>query len=232
MVVSHLNIRSILPKHGELQVFMESFTKASVFGLSESWLDEDVLDAELVVAGFTMYRKDRNRKGGGILVYISEDVRSFRRQDLEDEGIEAMWIEVRMRKRWVLICNLYRPPGAPMAWMDSLAAMVERAVEEKINVIMMGDFNCNMLCPDSKAVRLAMVMSEYGLVQMINGPTRVTESSETQIDLLFTTDQDLLDRVGCEEPALSDHSLIFGVLANECRQKEPHPTDGQVFSGL
>ena len=72
---------------------------------------------------------------------------------------------MRMRKRRVLICNLYRPPGAPMAWMDSLAAMVERAVEEKINVIMMGDFNCNMLCPDSKAVRLAMVMSEYGLVQ-------------------------------------------------------------------
>ena len=71
----------------------------------------------------------------------------------------------------------------------------------------------------SKAVRLAMVMSEYGLVQMINGPTRVTESSETQIDLLFTTDQDLLDRVGCEEPALSDHSLIFGVLANEVVKK-------------
>lgn len=66
---------TILPRHDELQVFLESFTKASVFGLSESWLDEDVLDAELVVVGFTMYRKDRNRKGGGILVYISEDVR-------------------------------------------------------------------------------------------------------------------------------------------------------------
>ena len=99
LVVSHLNIRSILLKHDELQVFLESFTKASVFGLSESWLDEDVLDAELVVAGFTRYRKNWNRKGGGILVYISEDVRSVRRQDLEDEGIEAMWIEVRMRKR-------------------------------------------------------------------------------------------------------------------------------------
>ena len=94
--------------------------------------------------------------------------------------------------------------------MDSLAAMVERAVQEKIDVIMMEDFNCNMLCPDLKAVRLAMVMSEYGLVQMIKGPTRVTESSETQIDLLFTTNADLVDQVGCEEPGLSDHSLIFG----------------------
>ena len=160
--------------------------------------------------GMRMYRKDRNRRGGGILVYVSEDVLSVRRWDLEDQAIEALWIEVKMRKRRVLICNLYRPPGAPMVWMDSLAAMVERAVQEKIDVIMMEDFNCNMLCPDSKAVRLAMVMSEYGLVQMIKGPTRVTESSETQIDLLFATNTDLVDQVGCEEPGLSDPSLIFG----------------------
>ena len=48
-----------------------------------------------------------------------------------------------------------------------------------------------MVCPDLKAVRLAMVMSEYGLVQMIKSPTRVTKSSETQIDLLFVTNADL-----------------------------------------
>ena len=123
-------------------------------------------------------------------------------------------IEGKMRKRHVLICNLYRPLSAPMVWMDNLAAMVERAVQEKIDVIMMGDFNCNMFCPDLKAVRLAMVMSEYGLVQMIKGPTRVTESFETQIDLLFTTNADLVDQVGYEEPGLSDHSLIFGVLVD------------------
>ena len=64
--------------------------------------------------------------------------------------------------------------------MDSLAVMVERAVQENIDVVMVGDFNCNMLCPDLKAVRLAMVMSEYGLVQLIKGSSRVTESSETQ----------------------------------------------------
>ena len=50
--------------------------------------------------------KFRNRRGGGgggggIMVYVSEDVRSLRRWDLEDEGIEALWIEVK--KRLVLI---------------------------------------------------------------------------------------------------------------------------------
>ena len=52
-------------------------------------------------------------------------------------------------------------------------------------------------------------MSEYSLVQMIAGPTRVTQSSKSQIDLLFSSDADLLQSVGCEDPGLSDHSLII-----------------------
>ena len=116
LVVSHLNIRSLLPKHDELQVYLERWKRASVVGMSESLLDKGVSDAELVVMGMRMYRKDRNRRGGGILVYVSEDVLSVRRWDLEDQAIEALWIEVKMRKRRVLICNLYRPPGARYGW--------------------------------------------------------------------------------------------------------------------
>ena len=86
-------------------------------------------------------------------------------------------------------------------------------------MVMMGDFNCDMMCPNSSACRLAMVMSEYGLTQMVNGPTRVTEDSSTQIDLLFTTNMDLFQRVGCEEPGLSDHSLIFGLLTSKVERK-------------
>ena len=90
LVVSHLNIRSLLPKHDELQVYLERWKRASVVGMSEFWLDKGVSDAELAVMGMRMYRKDRNRRGGGILVYVLEDVLSVRRWDLEDEAIEAL----------------------------------------------------------------------------------------------------------------------------------------------
>ena len=54
---------------------------------------------------------------------------------------------------------------------------------------------------------------------MVREPTRVTHTSETQIDLMFTTDGNdngvVLDRVGCVELGLSDHSLIYGVV-NGC----------------
>ena len=64
LVVSHLNIRSLLPKHDELQVYLERWKRASVVGMSESWLDKGVSNAELAVMGMRMYRKDRNRRGG------------------------------------------------------------------------------------------------------------------------------------------------------------------------
>ena len=76
---------------------------------------------------------------------------------------------------------------------------------------MMGDFICDMLQPNSHACKLAMVMSEYGLSQMVNGPTRITEETSTQIDLLFTTDVKLVQKVRCEEHGLSDHSVIITV---------------------
>ena len=37
-----------------------------------------------------MYRRNRDRRGGGVAVYVSEDVKSVRRQDFEDVGIEAL----------------------------------------------------------------------------------------------------------------------------------------------
>ena len=89
-----------------------------------------------------MYRRDRDRRGGGVAVYVSEDVKSVRRQDLEDVEIEALWIEVRLKGLRVLICNVYRPPNMQAAWMDSLALMLERAVLDNVAMLVMGDFNC------------------------------------------------------------------------------------------
>ena len=74
----------------------------------------------------------------------------------------------------------------------------------------MGEFNCDMLRPNSCACRLAMAMSEYGMTEWW--------LRNTQIDLLFTTDTDVVESVGCEEPGKSDHSLIYGQLTSKVQR--------------
>ena len=103
----------------------------------------------------------------------------------------------------LLVCNVYRPPNANAEWMDDVEAMT---------VVVLGDFNCDMLRPNSSGRRLQMMMAEYGLTQLIDGPTRVTENSSTMLDLLFSTDAGIFEYVGCEELSLSDHDLVFGRL--------------------
>ena len=157
----------------------------------------------------------RTGTGGGVMVYVSNDVKAVRRGDLEEVGIEALWIEVKTSKKRMLVCNVYRPPDAKVEWIDELAGMIEHGVQEEKTVVVLGDFKCDMLRPNSHACKLGMVISDHGLEQLGNGPTRVTENSSTQIDLLFSTSCEVFQHVGSEDPGLSDHSLIYGMLT--CR---------------
>lgn len=60
LVVSHLNIRSVVSKHDDLRV-LEKRNVAHVIGLSESWFNSNVSDGVMQVSGFNLHRKDRNR---------------------------------------------------------------------------------------------------------------------------------------------------------------------------
>ena len=99
------------------------------------------------------YRRDRTLgRGGGVVVYVSDSIKGSRRFDLE--------------VKLFLLGNVYRPPNETDKWMETLSVMLERVVQEGKEVILMGDFNCNMLSTkDSKANRITMIASEYDLQQ-------------------------------------------------------------------
>ena len=75
--------------------------------------------------------------------------------------------------------------------MNCLAANLERAVQENMLVVFMGDLNCNLLKPGSQVTKLESITSEYGLTQMIRGLTTVTQMSESLTDLMYTTNPEV-----------------------------------------
>ena len=66
-----------------------------------------------------------------MLIYVPENCHSRRRSDLEDERIEAIWIELHLRKYTILLCTIYRPPNADTSVLESLSGMLERASSER-----------------------------------------------------------------------------------------------------
>ena len=81
----------------------------------------------------------------------------------------------------------------------------------------MGDLNLNLLVQSSRADNLLLITSDNNLKQLISEPTRITDHSQTLLDVLFTSNPDLFSATGTTECVGSDHLMIYG----ECEQKLP-----------
>ena len=52
--------------------------KPHIIGITESWANNDITDAELGLEGYAMFRKDRmGRRGGGVLLYIKDTIPAY-----------------------------------------------------------------------------------------------------------------------------------------------------------
>ena len=73
----NLNARSILNKTNELDIKVADIDP-QVIGITESWENKDIVDAELTLTGYVMFRKDRGeRRGGGVILYIKESIQTY-----------------------------------------------------------------------------------------------------------------------------------------------------------
>ena len=105
----HLNTRSLLPKLDELRILAAN-TKVAVIGITESWLDASVTDSEINITDYSILRRDRNRDGGGVCIYIRNDF-IFKLRDDICTTLETVWAELYLPKtRPILIGVCYRPP--------------------------------------------------------------------------------------------------------------------------
>lgn len=118
-------------------------------------------DAEIAIDGFHVFRRDRSRNLGGVMVYVPLGVKCLRLANLERCDIEALCLELKLKVGSVILCNVYRPPSAPVAWFDSWVIMVENMMQAGDKVVILGYLNCDILGSGGANVRhLDEVMSQ------------------------------------------------------------------------
>ena len=75
LIIGQLNINSLRSRFEQLSTMINS--NIDTFIISETKLDETFPTAQFYLQGFCdPYRFDRNRNGGGIMLYIKEDISS------------------------------------------------------------------------------------------------------------------------------------------------------------
>ena len=83
--IVHYNVTSLLNK---IEIELSHF---DLIALSETWLSPRIHDDDIKQANYQdPYRKDRETDtyGGGVIVFVKENIPCKRRQDLEVHGLE------------------------------------------------------------------------------------------------------------------------------------------------
>ena len=138
----HSNVRSLLPKIPEVRHLMTR-TKTAVFAASETCLDSSVNDSEIVIPGFSVVRKDRNRNGGGVALFIRDNIPFNTRPDLNVDGLEAVWVELLLpRSKGILVSAMYKPPNDAdfLSKLDSTLSKIDPGSE----MYVLGDMNIDI----------------------------------------------------------------------------------------
>ena len=214
----HQNIRNLLNKLDEIRYIINTLkSRIHLILFTETWLNSSVLDEEVSIPGYTIFRKDRGSKGGGVIVYVRDNLSVIRRSDLERPDVEGLWLEITLPKsRSFLFGTFYRPPSSSKHTNPNLMNFFSDTIEslsvENKEVLVLGDFNCDFSAKKTtqpECRQMKCLFKSLSFSQLINSPTRITSESSTLIDLIATNNPQNIRSSGVLSSGLSDHELIY-----------------------
>ena len=180
--ICHLNIHYLYPKLDEIKILLHNQPNLDIFCICETFLHSEFSDEEIKINGFKTVRKDRPSNGDGLIIYLKSHLTYIRRDDLE-----TIWLEAKINKqKSFLICYCYRPPSSTVDCISTMENSIERAFLDNKEVIVLGDFNFNLLQENTNSKPWIRTFDFLHLNQIIDQPTRVTDTSETLIDHVYT----------------------------------------------
>ena len=115
----------------------------NIFLISKTKLNDTFPESQFLLDGFhPPYRKDRTDKGGGLLLYVREYIPC--REIIVEflPIIEAIVIEINIKKeKWLLLC-LYNPHKSMINnHLKSISLQIDTLHKTYKNFILIGDFN-------------------------------------------------------------------------------------------
>ena len=115
--------------------------KVDILMITETKLDSSFPDSQILIKGYsTPYRLDRNCNGGGILIYIREDIPS--KAVNNKLSIEGLFLEINLRKKKWLLCCTYNPNKNLISnHLNELGRHLHLLCSSYDNFLLAGDFN-------------------------------------------------------------------------------------------
>ena len=131
-----MNTTSLVNKLSNFQSFVYT-SDCCIFCITETWLSNGIFDNEVLPHGYNIYRKDRNSRGGGVLLAITDCITS---SQLPSPDVEIITVLISTDQPFI-ISVAYIPPNSNDAYHDQLHNHFTNLANESKPIVLLGDFN-------------------------------------------------------------------------------------------
>ena len=221
---------------------------ALIIALTETHLSEKIVDAEIHIPNYTIYRQDREggRKHGGIATYVHNSISAHCELIKTYSNNFVEFNIIRFTKLDMLLVNIYRPPECPCTKYEEALQEIRSTTSDNSNrtfpyIIITGDLNfpkTNWSTGETVEASAADKQQADALVQLasvellctqhIKQPTR----NNNILDLFFTNTHELVRDIRIENTVASDHNVITVETNLNYTQKVVHPNKDLFFNKL
>ena len=219
LMIGYLNINSLQNKFEALKALVEK--NIDILVLSETKIDESFPSNQFLIDSFSPpFRKDRDSQGGGILIYVRENIpcRLLNYATLPND-IEGIFIELSIdRNKWLMMGG-YNPHKHCISYfLNNISTIIDLDIGKFEKFIFIADFNAN-----SSNSSLIKFCDMYNLKNLIHEPTCYKNAENPSIiDLILTNCEHCFHHSSTIETGLSDfHKMIITIMKSKFKKKEP-----------
>ena len=139
---------------------------------------------------YEFLRADRSHgKGGGVGIYIHNQLKFKLRPDLHISGSEDIFIEIiNSKSKNIIVGTIYRPPNNEIdLFLHDIDDGLHKILQENKNVYLMGDYNIDLLTTTQhNNLRFINILQSNAFYPHINKPTRIYNTSQTLIKIIYS----------------------------------------------
>ena len=202
-IINHLNINSIRNKFDTLDNIVKAF---DIFLISELKFDNTFPISQFTIGGYKVFRRDRNRFGGGLILYINENIpcKPLSNHPMFSD-LELMAFELHQSKRKWLFLGIYKSPSQnDIEFLRRISLILDYYLPTYENFVVIGDFNLPV-----ENSHLEAIIQAYDLSSLIKKPTCYQSHTPSCIDLILTNRKHLFQLSNTFETGLSEHHKLI-----------------------
>ena len=222
--------------------------------LTETHLKPEILDAEVRIEGWSLYRADRGpeKSHGGVAIYLRNDLIGQLVVAHSNSMCETLVIKVKSLN--LLLACLYRPPNSTLESFKEAITVTQKAIDDVTNtetkvkdILQFGDFNLPCIswpsgkiyekevAKKSKEKQQAELLVNFVENNFMENYIYTATRGRNILDLVFSNNHQLLNKYTTTvNKKFSDHHMLtlelnFSYNTNKKSTKTVNPMSTKVY---